>query len=301
MGAGLRAPPALAAGRRRDHPLEYLDLRGCPQVVAAQQRWAGVARRAHRAGVEPGQVFGLASAVVCRWWEESVHWEQEQIWPARLHQVAGARAGTDPAQGLGWWRAMARDALVFPEVVTIASALLEPAMAQLVWRDSAGARSRPLPADGAFCRELGVQVHRPWLGPLVAVDHGGPLLSWMGTVIRHRRSVGSGTAADAEDPWWVRAEHQPPTTAAQLRVLGKDRSTARPVATWHSAVSSQRRHLISGLVASAEEQLGQLRGAQRGTTSEAAQRLLRQLSHTAGLVDRALWESATAALEAASR
>ena len=111
---------------------------------------------------------------------------------------------------------MARDALVFPEVVTVARALLEPAMAQLVWRDSAGARARPLPADGAFCRELGVRVHRPWLGPLVAVDHGGPLLSWMGAVIRHRRSVGSRVAADAEDPWWVRAEHQPPTTGRNI-------------------------------------------------------------------------------------
>ena len=41
-----------------------------------------------------------------------------------------------------------------------------------------------------------------------------------------------------------------------------------------------------------------MRGAQRGTSSEAAQRLLQNLSHTAGLVDRALWESATAAWEA---
>ena len=193
--------------------------------------------------------------MVCRWWEESPHWEQEQIWPARLQQVAGAaaRAGAGTAAGLGWWRAVVRDALVFPEVVTVASALLDPAMAQLVWRDSGGERARPLPADGAFCRELGVRVHRPWLGPLVAVDHGGPLLSWMGTVIRHRRAAGSGSADVAEDFWWVRPEHQPPTTAAQLRVLGRVKTAARPAITWHSAMSGPRRHLISGLVASAEE------------------------------------------------
>ena len=103
-------------------------------------------------------MFGLASAVVCRWWEESLHWEQEQIWPARLHQVVGAaaRAGAGTTAGLGWWRAVVRDALVFPEAVTVASALLEPAMAQLVWRDSGGERAQRLPADGAFCRELGV-------------------------------------------------------------------------------------------------------------------------------------------------
>jgi len=283
-----------------DHPLEYLDLRGCPQVLAAQRQWGGVARRARRSGVEPGEVFGLASAVVCRWWEESLHWEQEQIWSARLRQVAGAaaRAGTGTTAGLGWWRAVVRDALVFPEVVTVASTLLEPAMAQLVWRDSGGERARPLPADGAFCHELGVRVHRPWLGPLVAVDHGGPLLSWMGSVIRHHRGTSSSAAGTAEDPWWVRPEHQPPTTAAQLRVLGKVKTAAGPVTSWHAAVPGPRRHLISGLVASAEEQLTQLRGAQRGTSGEAAQRLLQHLSYTAGLLDRALWESATAALEA---
>jgi hypothetical protein len=256
-----------------DQPMEHLDLRGCPQVVAAQRRWDGVVRRARRAEVKPGELFGLASAVVCRWWEESLHWGQEQIWPARLRLVAGAaaRAGTDPAQGLGWWRAVVRDALVFPEVVAVASALLDPAMAQLVWRDSGGERARALPADGAFCRELGVRVHRPWLGPLVAVDHGGPLLSWMGSVIRHHRGTSSAAGA-AEDPWWVRPEHQPPTTAAQLRFLGNVKTAAGPVTTWHSAVSGPRQHLISGLVASAEEQLTQLRGAQRGTTSEMASR-----------------------------
>lgn len=120
----------------------------------------------------------------------------------------------------------------------------------------------------------------------------------MGTVIRHRRAAGSGSASAADDPWWVRPEHQPPTTAAQLRVLSRVKTAARPATTWHCAVSGPRRHLIRDLVASAEEQLTQLRGAQRGTVGEAAQKLLQNLSHTAGLVDRALWESVTAALEA---
>ncbi|TVZ76903.1 hypothetical protein [Streptomyces sp. BK340] len=41
-------------------PLEHLNLRGLPEVVAAQRRWAKVARRAVRAGVKPERVFALA-------------------------------------------------------------------------------------------------------------------------------------------------------------------------------------------------------------------------------------------------
>ncbi|MGK5734313.1 DNA-binding protein, partial [Streptomyces sp. URMC 124] len=51
-----------------DQKLEHLDLGGIPEVAAAQRRWWGVARRAARAGTDPGEVFGLAYAVVARWW-----------------------------------------------------------------------------------------------------------------------------------------------------------------------------------------------------------------------------------------
>lgn len=93
-----------------DQPLEHLDLRGAREVAAAQRRWAGVARRAVRAGAEPGEVFALAHAVVARWWDEALHWEQEEIWPQRLHRVAGGNAGTDLEQ----WRIVGRDAAIFP-------------------------------------------------------------------------------------------------------------------------------------------------------------------------------------------
>lgn len=173
-----------------DQPLEHLDVRHLPKVTAAQRRWAGVARRAVRAGAEPERVFALAHAVVARWWEQALHWERETIWPRRLHQVAGGNAGTE----LERWRIVGRDAVVFPEVVAVADALLDPAMAGLVWMDSGAGRPRPLPADGAFCRRLGERVGRGWLGPLAATDYGGPLTSWMGAVIRIRRGAGARPA-----------------------------------------------------------------------------------------------------------
>ncbi|GCD97094.1 hypothetical protein EHYA_04781 [Embleya hyalina] len=50
---------------------EYLELHEVPEVVRAQRRWAGVARRAARGGVDPEAVFGVARAVVCRRWESA--------------------------------------------------------------------------------------------------------------------------------------------------------------------------------------------------------------------------------------
>ncbi|PKV76954.1 hypothetical protein BX283_7875, partial [Streptomyces sp. TLI_146] len=280
-----------------DQPLEHLDLRGMPGAVAAQRRWTGVARRAVRAGAEPGEVFALAYAVVARWWEGAYGWEREEIWPRRLHQVAGGNAGTD----LERWRIVGRDAVIFPEVVAVADALLDPAMAQRVWADSGGERPRPLPADGEFCRRLGERVERPWLGPLVAVDHGGPLLAWMGTVIRRRRHPEGRSGPYArfdENPWWVRQEHQPSTMAAGLRSLSREKMTPGSGTNWRSTVPAEQRFLIENLISDAEEQLQQLRGAQYGKSVDAARQLLSNLGRAATLVDQALIETVWAAASA---
>ncbi|MEU2772678.1 hypothetical protein ABZ646_07040 [Streptomyces sp. NPDC007162] len=110
-----------------DQPLEHLDLRGVPEVTAAQQRWASVARRAVRAGAEPERVFALAQAVAARWWEQALQGEQETIWPQRLHQAAGGDASGD----LERWRIVGCDAVIFPEVAAVVDALLDPAMVRL--------------------------------------------------------------------------------------------------------------------------------------------------------------------------
>ncbi|WP_372236752.1 DNA-binding protein [Streptomyces sp. MNU77] len=276
-----------------NQPLEHLDLRDLPEVVAAQRRWPSVARRAVRAGAEPERVFALGYAVVARWWEQALHWEREAVWPRRLHQIAGGNAGTE----LERWRIVGRDSVVFPEVVAVADALLDPALAELAWQDSGAGQPRPLPADGAFCRRLGERVGRGWLGPLAATDYGGPLTSWMGAVIRIRRGAG-GPPGYGNDPWWLRQEHQPASMAAQLRVLSKERSAPGSGTTWRSAVPAEQRARITSLVNDAEEQLTQLRGAQYGKTADAAQQLLGNLGHAATLIEQAVRETAAAALGA---
>lgn len=276
-----------------DQSLEHLDLRGVPEVTAAQRRWARVERRAVRAGVERERVFALAHAVVARWWEQALSWEREVIWPRRLHQVAGGNAGTE----LERWRIVGRDAVVFPEVVAVADALLDPAMAELTWLDSGAGRPRPLPADGAFCRRLGERVGRGWLGPLAATDYGGPLTSWMGAVIRLRRGAGGPPGYD-NDPWWLRQEHQPATMAGQLRVLGKEKKAPGSGRMWRAVVPPEQRALITSAVQSAEEQLQQLRGVQTGPAADVARQLLRSLRHSADLIDHAWKRTALAAVNA---
>ncbi|MEW2489322.1 DNA-binding protein [Streptomyces sp. NPDC048411] len=276
-----------------DQPLEHLDVRHLPEVAAAQRRWAGVARRAVRAKAVPERVFALAHAVVARWWEQALGWERETVWPRRLHQVAGGDAGTD----LERWRIVGRDTVVFPEVVAVADVLLDPAMAQLVWRDSGAGQPRALPADGMFCRRLGERVGREWLGPLAATDYGGPLTSWMGSVIRLRRGAGGPPGYD-NDPWWLRREHLPATMAGQLRVLGKEKKAPGSGRMWRAAVPAEQRALITSAIESAEEQLLQLRGVQTGPTADVARQLLRNLRHSAALIENAWQRTALVAANA---
>ncbi|MGW6738972.1 DNA-binding protein [Streptomyces sp. NPDC055013] len=211
-----------------DQPLEHLDVRGVPEVAAAQRRWTGVARRAARAGVEPERVFALAYAVVARWWEQALHWEREAVWPRRLHQIAGGNAGT----GLARWRIVGRDAAVFPEVVAVADALLDPAMAELAWHASGGTRPRVRGGDDPFCHRLGERVDRDWLGPLIAVDYGGPLSGWRGSIVRARH--GGGPPGWRDDPWHLKREQQPATMAGQLRVMAAEAQAGGSGTRWRA-------------------------------------------------------------------
>jgi hypothetical protein len=283
--AGVRAARALAPGRGRRPAPEHLDLRGVPEVAAAQRRWAGVARRAARAGAEPERVFALAHAVVARW-ERALHWESKTIWPRRLHQVAGGNAVGDLAR----WRIVGRDAVVFPEVVALTDTLLDPAMAELAWRASRGMRPRARGEDDPFCRQLGERVDRDWLGPLTATDYGGPLSAWRGAIVRARR--GSGPPGWREDPWHLKREQQPPTMAGQLRVMAAEAQAGDSGTRWRATVSAEHRFHITRLLDKAHEQLVELRGAQSGTTAEVARTLLEHLRQSAELIDRAVLHTA---------
>ncbi|MFJ2637356.1 DNA-binding protein [Streptomyces sp. NPDC087422] len=221
----------LTAGDGHRH--RNLDLRAAPELAAAQRAWPQVARQAAAAGADPGRVFALAHAVVCAWWEQALNWEQERIWPARLHAVAGGDAGPR----FWWWRIIARDAVVFPETVALAAVLLDPGMQERIWEDhGAGGLVRPFRPDGEFFRELAGRLGRPWLadvrqapqtglvlgGPL----HAGPLLDCMGAFTRIRRGQ-QHPQGYGLDPWWLRADHRPASARVQLRALAEQAAAAR--------------------------------------------------------------------------
>ncbi len=140
-----------------------------------------------------------------------------------------------------------------------------------------------------------VRLDWPWLGPLAAADHGGPLLAWMGSVIRLRRGAG-GPPGYGNDPWWLRQEHQAATMAGQLRVLGKEKKAPGSGTMWRAAVPAEQRMLITSTLDSVQEQLLQLRGVHSGPTADVARRLLRGLGHSAGLIENAWKRTALAAV-----
>ncbi|MGP3974419.1 hypothetical protein ACTWQF_10505 [Streptomyces sp. 8N114] len=86
---------------------------------------------------------------------------------------------------------------------------------------------------------LGERVGREWLGPLAAVDYGGPLLAWLGTVVRLRRRPGGRPGRYArfdENLWWVRQEHQLSTMAAGLRVLSREKKAPGSGTNWRAVL-----------------------------------------------------------------
>jgi len=261
------------------HGLQYLDLSHCPEIMAAQRRWAAVARRARREGAQPGRVFALAQAVVCQWWDQALEWEQERAWPARLHLLAGGDAG----QEFWWWRAVTREAATFPEVVTVAAAVLDPAMRDLVWVDSGRERIRPIPPDGAFCRELGRRLGRPWFGEEAAANSSRSLLAWMGSVLRERRGI-SESGPWERDPWWVRREDQPVSVALQLRRLAE---RADGTITWRSSVPRPERAWIHDKICAATELLTSLDLDDAGHLAAATQQLLSTINETIDTLDEA--------------
>ncbi|MGC0397358.1 hypothetical protein RKD27_009399 [Streptomyces sp. SAI-126] len=139
----------------------------------------------------PREVFALARAVVCWWWEREEFWSREVVWGRRLEQVmAGAvgRVGDRVGWGFEQWRLLLRDAVVFPEVVAVARALVDPRL-----QEGAGAGVQGLLRDRAGAQEfaavLGARLGRTWLAEVEGAGSGGPLTLWVGAWVRQRRGA----------------------------------------------------------------------------------------------------------------
>jgi len=277
-------------GAGEGHDLEHLDLSGCPDIVAAQRRWPVVVRRAAAAEVAPGAVFAVARAVVCQWWDLAMEWRDERIWPARLHRLVGGDAGPQ----FWWWRAVAREAAIFPEVMALAEALLDPAVAEMVWQDSGAENIQPFPPDGQFGQELGRRLARPWLGAAGAVPDSSALNAWWGALARQRR--GTGQPGDwGTDPWWIKRDDQPVTVTAQLRNLTQ---RTDGTITWRASIPRPERGWIRDRVREATELLATLDVHDTAPLATATHDLINTLNQTIATLDQAVTAAASAAQNA---
>lgn len=197
---------------------------GCQELTAAQTRWLRVARQAALAGGKPEAVFAMARAVVCGWWQKEAFWQRERAWGRRLERVALETSCRDgPASGWpeAWWRLVARDAVVFPEVVTVAAALVDPVLQSLV--PFGRSLVRRAGDDGRFVAALANRLGRSWLAEVERPDEPGALQAWMNGLARKRRSPSSSGSVH-RSLWFVQMAHRPVEVGAGLRLL----ATAAP-------------------------------------------------------------------------
>ena len=241
----------------------------------------------------PGAVFAVARAVVCQWWDLALEWNDERIWPQRLHALAGG----DASDNLWWWRAVTREATTFPETVALAGALIDPAVADKVWHDSGGPGTfRISPRDGQFEQELARRLGRPWLARVGATTDSTALTALRGAVVRQRHGIGQ-PGDWGQDPWWIPRDHQPTSTTALLRTLTQ---RTDGTITWRATIPRPERRWINDQVRQATELLAALDPHDTAPLSTTAQQLINSLNQAIATLDQAVTGIASSATPPAS-
>jgi len=177
-------------------------------------------------------------------------------WPTRWSARGGSRPCTGNRSGSGrpgctrwpagtragfwWWRVIARDAVVFPETVALAGALLDPVMQERVWQDHGGGGPvRPFRPDGAFFGELAVRLERPWLAAVGQPRSGE--WCWAGPC-----SPGRCWTAWARFTRIRRGQHHPTGTGWTRGGSAPSTAPSRPGPTAHPGRTDHRRARSDG-------------------------------------------------------
>ncbi|MFD8032758.1 transposase [Streptomyces sp. NPDC059717] len=202
------------------HPLEFADVRALGgELARARRRWGRIEVAARAAGVVPGEVFALAQAVVCGWWEREEFWAREVVWGQRLDDVVAATrrsCGGVAGWGDAQWRLLVRDAVVFPEVVAVAAALTDARLVERVCGQMTGLLRDRAEVE-PFAAELGRRLERPWLAAVERSGAPGALARWVAATAREqRRPEGAQPVSGFGGRWSVRAPHRPVEVGAGL-------------------------------------------------------------------------------------
>ncbi|MGW3765647.1 helicase associated domain-containing protein [Streptomyces sp. NPDC005131] len=184
-----------------------LDLRNVPQAAAAQRRHLRLMRRYPHAV----DAFTTAQAIVTSWWNEP--WPQETAWPARLRQMTH---NTDTT-----WRGAARDAVTYPEAVTLTGLLADPRVQDQLLADAGPHQPHALADVPGFVAELARRLERPWLADRLGALTTGPLNAWVRACIRTQ----AGHKPKTRSMWHVSPPHRP---APVSRLLAESRPGNEP-------------------------------------------------------------------------
>ena len=192
--------PPIGNAAGLDWRAAQLDLAALAQVSAANRRHRHLLARSPVGA----QAFTVAQAVVRFWWEQ--HWSEEHVWPSRAQLMRGD--GRDP----GWWEILTREAVTYPETVTVAGLLADASWQQRVITQAGGHPPHSLGDAPHLLAELSVRLERPWLAVRLSSQATGPLYSWLVACVRGW----DGSAYTPVSRWRVPAAYRPRPLAEEL-------------------------------------------------------------------------------------
>jgi hypothetical protein len=172
-----------------------VDLRHCPEVTEAQQRHLHLLRRR----TDGEQAFTVAQAVTASWWAQP--WPRDDVWSRRLEA-----AGSGHEEDALWWRTVARDLVTYPETVTVAEVLADPAVRARVAADTRGHFPFSLTDTPGLVAALSDGLTRPWLAGQLPTVTSGPLFTWAHACVR---AAGSRAARTQRALWQVHSTDRP--------------------------------------------------------------------------------------------
>ncbi|MFE9968252.1 helicase associated domain-containing protein [Streptomyces sp. NPDC005525] len=188
-----------------------VDLRHVPQIGAAQRRHVRLLRRHPHAA----EAFTMAQAILAPWWDES--WPEESLWPERLRLMT-------PCNDLAW-RAVARDAVTYPEAVTLTAVLADTGVQKQLLADAGRHQPHALADVPGFVGELARRLERPWIADRLSAITTGPLNAWVRACVRSH----AGHKPKTRSMWRVSPPHRP-TPVSRLLAEGrpKDEVPVKP-------------------------------------------------------------------------
>ncbi len=188
-----------------------LDLRHVPQIAAAQRHHTRLLRRCPHAD----EAFTMAQAILASWWDEP--WPEETIWPDRLRLMA---AGNGLAR-----RTAARDAVTYPEAVTLAAALADTGVQQRLLDEAGRHQPHSLADVPHLVGELARRLERPWIADRLTVATTGPLNAWVRACVRTR----AGNKPKTRSMWRLSPPQRPvPVSRLLAESCNGDEAPVKP-------------------------------------------------------------------------